>query len=266
MQDRLASQEQQVKQTQSTLDEMIKLQKLAANQSTGIKDAQTAFSEFLNFKQQIVDQSEQLEVARTNSQKMIDLQQSLISQSEPLAAAQKHAEQMVSLQQTLTDENLKLTEADTNLKSLMDIQTKLLAETDRVVEAAETLEVLGELQDSVKEQIASMQGMRREMLDIILMESTVSKATRILEPLAELGNLKRLSDAEVREAARVIMDQRDTRMGKATTRFRQIRREPAPARTTKLTTLDGNALFGEEVKGQDGEIEKLVPNPPTDNE
>ena len=144
----------------------------------------------------------------------------------------------------------------------MTMQTKLLAETGRVVDAVETLEVLGDLQDQVKEQVASMQGMRRELLDVILMESTVAKATRILEPLAQLGNLNRLSDAEVREAARVIMDQRDTRIGKLPAQFRRIHREPTPSRTTKLI-LDGEPVFSEE--SDSGTVEeKLVPTPPAE--
>tara|TARA_R110002095_G_scaffold81637_1_gene70936 strand:- start:102370 stop:103668 length:1299 start_codon:yes stop_codon:yes gene_type:complete len=264
MQDQLASQTAQTKLTHSTLEEMVKLQKMAMDQSTGIKDAKTAFNEFTQFKQQIVDQSQQLDAARENSKKMIALQDTLVAQTEPIAAAQKTTQQLISLQETLTNEDVKVAEAGTNLQSLMTIQAKLLAETGRVVDAVETLEVLGDLQDRVQEQVASMKGMRRELLDIVLMESTVAKATKILGPLAELGNLSRLSDAEVREAARVIMDQRDTRMGKNSPQFRRIQRDQLPSRTSKLM-LDGNPVFHED-SNSSGLADKLVPTPPAEEE
>ncbi len=266
MQDQLASQAAQTKVTVAALEEMMNLQKMALNQSAGIKDATLAFSEFTQFKKQIVDQSQQLEAARENSQKMIALQNRLVSQSVPLAAAQKSADQMVSLQETLTADDLKVTEAGTNLQSLMLIQTKLLAETGRVVDAVETLEVLADLQDRLKEQVSSMKGMRRELLDIVLMKSTVTKATQILEPLAELGNLNRLSDAEVREAARVIMDQRDTRMGKRSSLSRQIHRDNVPSQTSQLMQ-DTKPVQKVKNKSSSGSTaEKLVPLPPVDEE
>ncbi|HAW31759.1 MAG TPA: hypothetical protein DCY03_27230, partial [Planctomycetaceae bacterium] len=84
------------------------------------------------------------------------------------------------------------------------------------------------------------------------------------EPLAQLGNLNRLSDAEVREAARVIMDQRDTRIGKLPAQFRRIQRETSPSRTTKLI-LDGVPVFNEE-SGSGTVEEKLVPTPPAEDE
>ncbi len=54
--------------------------------------------------------------------------------------------------------------------------------------------------------------MRKSLLDVVLMESTVRKVAGILEPLAELTNLRRLSSEDMRQAARVIMDQRTSRV------------------------------------------------------
>ena len=100
--------------------------------------------------------------------------------------------------------------------------------------------------------VSSLKGVRRELVDIILMESTVAKATKILEPLADLGNLSRLSDAEVREAARVIMDQRDTRMGKRSNQYR-------PSRTTKLPVHRKPVI--QKKNNSSGVNENLVPTP-----
>ncbi|MDA0285362.1 MAG: hypothetical protein O3B86_18595, partial [Planctomycetota bacterium] len=53
---------------------------------------------------------------------------------------------------------------------------------------------------------------RKSLLDVVLMESTVRKVADILEPLAELSDLRRLGSSEMREAARSIIDQRNSRV------------------------------------------------------
>jgi hypothetical protein len=44
-----------------------------------------------------------------------------------------------------------------------------------------------------------------------MMESTMGRVANVVEPLTQIGNLRRLNDDEVREAARVILDRRMTR-------------------------------------------------------
>ena len=48
-----------------------------------------------------------------------------------------------------------------------------------------------------------------------MMESTIGRVTRIIEPLAQIGNLRRLGDDEVREAARMILERRASRLSDA---------------------------------------------------
>ena len=57
--------------------------------------------------------------------------------------------------------------------------------------------------------------MRRSLIEIGMMETTVSRVSRMMKPLVELGNLRRLSDDEMRQAARSILDGRTaTRVSK----------------------------------------------------
>jgi hypothetical protein len=52
-------------------------------------------------------------------------------------------------------------------------------------------------------------------MEISMMENTLMKVSRMMKPLAELGNLRRLSDDELRQAARLILDGRTaTRLSK----------------------------------------------------
>jgi hypothetical protein len=80
--------------------------------------------------------------------------------------------------------------------------------------------------------------MRKSLLDVVLMESTVRKVAGILEPLAELSNLRRLSSSEMREAARLIMDQRTSRVAS-----RPVESASKPAPRLKLNDVE---LFTDE--------------------
>ena len=48
-------------------------------------------------------------------------------------------------------------------------------------------------------------------MELAMMETTLGRVANVVEPLTQIGNLRRLSDEEVREAARVILDRRSTR-------------------------------------------------------
>ena len=84
-----------------------------------------------------------------------------------------------------------------------------------VADAVQTLELLGGFQEEFVSQIQVLSEMRRNLVEIGLMETTVSRVSRLMKPLVELGNLRRLSDDELRQAARSILEGRTaTRLSK----------------------------------------------------
>jgi hypothetical protein len=54
--------------------------------------------------------------------------------------------------------------------------------------------------------------MREGLLQIVLLEGTLGRVAKLLEPLAQIANVRRLSDRELREAARSILENRSTRI------------------------------------------------------
>ena len=49
-------------------------------------------------------------------------------------------------------------------------------------------------------------------MEIVLLETTITRVTRALEPMTQLGNIRRLNDGDLRDAARTILEQRQTRI------------------------------------------------------
>jgi hypothetical protein len=67
----------------------------------------------------------------------------------------------------------------------------------------------------VASHVKSLDTLRRTLMEIAMMESTLGRVAHVVEPLTQIGNLRRLGDEEVREAARVILDRRMTRFSQS---------------------------------------------------
>ena len=64
--------------------------------------------------------------------------------------------------------------------------------------------------------------MHESLLQIVLMENTLGRVARLLEPLSQIANVRRLSDHELRAAARSILESRSTRISSKPESPRQI--------------------------------------------
>lgn len=207
------------------------------NEAANVPAAHEAARSMIALKNDLNEKAEGLDTARTAAEELFSLKDSVVSNGGNTETAFAHTERLFTLRDALIAES-DLDSAEGNLNRLVGIQDTLNRQTVEVADAVETLEVLTDLNDELQAQVTTIDGMRKSLLDVVLMESTVRKVAGILEPLAELSNLRRLSNAEMREAARMIMDQRTSRLA---ARPDESVSKPAP----KLI-LDEKELFTDE--------------------
>ena len=74
---------------------------------------------------------------------------------------------------------------------------------------------MDDFRTEVAAHVKSLDTLRRTLMDIAMMESTLGRVAQVVEPLTQIGNLRRLGEEEVREAARVILDRRMTRLSQS---------------------------------------------------
>ena len=146
---------------------------------------------------------------------MNTLQDQLVASAEKLTVAQENARVLVAMNDTLSGDSLKLEASRRNLDSLVAMGTSLSTQSQHVAEAIQNLEIMDDFRTEVAAHVKSLEGVRRTMMDIAMMESTLSRVAQVVEPLTQIGNLRRLSDDEMREAARVILDRRVTRFSQS---------------------------------------------------
>jgi hypothetical protein len=105
----------------------------------------------------------------------------------------------------------------------------LAGKSDEVVAAVQTLEILNDFRTEVTRQVASLEDMRRSLMEIALLETSLGRAVRVLEPLVNIGNLRRLTEEEVRAAARTVLENRTTRLGQNVIEAKPILETPTTA-------------------------------------
>ena len=122
------------------------------------------------------------------------------------------AGKLLLLQDDLAAHQGDLSVAFSNLDGLLDMKDRLGGQTQAVAAAMQNFEILSDFQEEFATKIQSLGSMRQTLTELILLETTVGRVAQVLQPLTQLGNVRRLSDKELREAARVILEQRSTRI------------------------------------------------------
>ena len=146
------------------------------------------------------------------------------------------------MQGTLSGDSQKLEMSRQNLDSLIAMGASLSTQSQQVAEAIQNLEIMDDFRTELAVHVKSLDGVRRTMMDIAMMESTLSRVAKVVEPLTQIGNLRRLSDDEMRDAARVILDRRVPRFSQSDSLL-----EPGDARNEIPVTTTTNSTEEEPV-------------------
>ena len=257
---------------QAAINSLVRVRDAARIELSDIDAAMQAVRQLGDLKRNAIEQGEDVAVAREQLKELAELKSDLSAEAGNIEVAQAVASSLVTLKNGLATEDaikhaddlLKLRDtlvvngqsdkATENLEQLISLQSRLIGQTKDVASAMQTLEVLADLGEELRTQVDSLDKMRKSLLEIVLLESTVNRVAKVIEPLTQIGNLRRLSDDEVREAARAVLDSRNTR----------IARQPEPSRDrkAKALNLDDIPLFSDEPRDVTRDI--LVPAPRRD--
>jgi hypothetical protein len=174
--------------------------------------ARTALEGLIALRDALTDSAPLVEAAQVVGDQLIALQQSLADQAGTVESAREQADGLIALQDRLNQASIDCSLADRNLSGMIALETRLTAQTGNVANAIQALDVLTGFQEEFATQVQSLGEMRHSLIELSLLETSVTKAVRLLQPLLELGNVRRLSDDELRSAAQRILEGRATRI------------------------------------------------------
>jgi hypothetical protein len=122
---------------------------------------------------------------------------------------------LLGLRDRLAEKSSQIEAADRNATQLLQMQTKLAGEKSNLPDALKSVEMMIDIQHEFQDQVHALDGIRRGLMEFVLMENTVARAVHTLQPLLELGNLRHLDQEQMRQIARAISAQQATQVGKA---------------------------------------------------
>lgn len=241
------------------LGEMSQVQQIAITDAADVDRAAEGIGRLSALKSQVIAAAVNVGKARVTVGELDELKSELLTTGSDTAIAHENARRLLAVKDDLAIPVDEVATAERNLDSLLEMKTHLSESTDSVIIAIQSLELLSDFQDEFQSQVGSLEGIRRQLLEIVLLESTVARTVRTLQPLLEISNLRRLGDSEVRAAARVILESRNRRLG--------LRELPRTTQSTAVRPLP----FGQRLPfdpqtadartPEENVIERLVPDP-----
>lgn len=238
LQDQVACQYQQVLPIENTLAELGRLKQLAADQAPGLYDARRSLEGLIDLKSRTLAQLESIEIAtgvldawdalnqrlhaaephvraaRAVANELFDLQQDLLCRgyngNQP-AQAHEVLENLIGLRQRIEQQAESLPRAQQQLEGLLGLKDRVVAQTADLPDAVETLEAAADVHQEIEKVARSLEGLRRWLVEIVLLENAAQRAAEAVNPLVELSDLRRLSPSEVRQAVQSVVESRRRR-------------------------------------------------------
>lgn len=132
---------------------------------------------------------------------MVDLNCRLSAEGSTIASAASTLSDLIEMKHSIVAESNDLHKSQVAVQELIELKDDVLAEAENIPAAIESLEQTIDLHDQFARATQSFEQIRRWMGDVILLEPTIQRAMNTLEPLADLGSLRRMTREELKQAA-----------------------------------------------------------------
>jgi DNA repair exonuclease SbcCD ATPase subunit len=220
-------------QLKTVRDEISSLNQQMVEDQTQLVEAQKTLASFKQLKSEILAQNEHLSEMQVAWNELKTLQNELhasrgemaslnhawanievfhekiTDHSEQLHHAINVAEGMMNLSNTLaTTDAIEMQASSKTLDQMVDVQTRLMQQAHIVPKTLKSMEVLSDLEHDITASMTRVYEMRRTLTDITLLETGISQAMKVLEPLSQLADLRRLSPEDLQEVSRNIIARR----------------------------------------------------------
>lgn len=176
----------QLRETRPQLAELSDTLELVRRQSAGAEQARQAVDGLVLLKNDVIRSSHDIEFAR------------------------RRADSLVEIVSRLRSEKCQLGPAIENLARYESIRDNLTDHRDQIVSAIDALEILRRCQAECASHARKIDGLRESLANVNTIAKSVDELVSAVRPLAELHDLRRLDDADLRAAAKAILDKENS--------------------------------------------------------
>lgn len=218
LQNVLREQQELIPTASQSLEQMAQVQRRLIQEHGAVPAAQATLAdleqtklglnELLRIKQQLLDGSRDVSEASITAGALVSLKDLVQNHKGDLESARLYMNKLFALETELASRQSESTKAWASLDRMLELNGKLLDKSPQIAEAITNLELLSDFQDEFSERIKMLTSMKQALSEVAQLEPTILKISRILEPLSNITNVRRLNESELRDAARVILEKR----------------------------------------------------------
>lgn len=179
-----------------------------AVQLTKLHETKKQWDALASMTDDIQRQSWGVEQARQSFHNLILLKNDILRSSHDIEFARRRADSLVDIASRLRGDGAQIGSALDNLAKLESIRNRLNGDGEEIVSAIDTLEILERFQKEFADHAGRFEEFRATLGHVNVLATSIEELVEAVEPLAELHDIRRLDDAQVRAAARAILDAR----------------------------------------------------------
>jgi tRNA C32,U32 (ribose-2'-O)-methylase TrmJ len=91
----------------------------------------------------------------------------------------------------------------------VELKDLAISQTGDVADSIEALEAMADVRDQMQQMAHTFARMRNWVTEIVAFEPVINRAMRSLQPLMQLGNLRRMDPAELRQVLRTMSERNE---------------------------------------------------------
>lgn len=263
----LARQQTTLAAARQSMTELHQLQRQLLAESRQTQEAMTAIAELAALKDTLLANSERTEAAvdvmatselicqRLASaadstyealeagNNLLALREELVERASDVTTANTALDALVDIRDTLDREQPSFEIANQRVADLLNLKDAVVSQTDDLADAIANLEITAELNAQFHQALSAFDQIKHWMIEVVASEPLLERARFALEPITDLGNLRRMQPEQLREIAKSVSKQYQARVA---------------AKPTAATAIE---LRSDESHGEPslGETEMLAP-------
>jgi DNA repair exonuclease SbcCD ATPase subunit len=198
-----------IDQVQKTLQQFSNLKAEILMQKPAMEDMQIVWNELKTIQKELVESRTSLTSMMATWNQIQSLHGEINNHAQVVHSADSIVNSLLKIESKLMEKTPDmLARADDTLNQLLEFQVALDQQSQLVPQSLRSMETLGELELEINGSINRIRDMRRDLLDFALLEQSIKDTLRVLSPVLELTNAKRLSLDDVREVAKNLEERR----------------------------------------------------------
>jgi DNA repair exonuclease SbcCD ATPase subunit len=179
-----------------------------ARELTSLRTARRELVDMNKFINETVRQATDVESARQSLGQLTQLKSDILRHSHDIEFARQRTDSILDVVRQLRSEGAQIGSAADNLAKLHELSIRVNQGTRDISGAVETLDLLSGFRTELAAESRKISGMKQSLADIAQIAGSTEQILKAMRPVAQMQDLREQSDADVRAAARAILDRR----------------------------------------------------------